>query len=202
MTLPQSIFKTLDIDHLRAYRERVDIWQASPIIGTIADVIHERQRGKANSRTCAQVHDNCWPGFGCEVAFKRVIPRASIVNEDVTNISDTTYANLQRDVLLDGVHVAIKGLDRTNYKTDVWISEKQRESIKSCSSFCKELVFMSYLPTQSKREYIFSATSIVTNLEDFATHFDTYAKKTANSHSYLLNVETAIDAGIYINLLS
>ena len=202
MTLPQSIFKTLDIDHLRAYRENVDISQLSPIIGTIADVIHERQRGKANSRTCAQVHDNCWPGFGCEVAFKRVIPRASIVNEDVANISDTTYANLQRDVLLDGVHVAIKGLDRTNYKTDVWISEKQRESIKSCSSFCKELVFMSYLPTQSKREYIFSATSIVTNLEDFATNFDTYAKKTANSYSYRLNVETAIDAGIYINLLS
>ena len=183
------------------FRSTLNIEAEDPSIGKIADAIYEREKHRYKARTRPQVHDNTWPGFGCEIAFRRAIPRARILNEGVTDLSETTYVNLQRDIMLDDEYIAIKGLDRGGrYKTEVWISEKQRKSIEACAKFCKELVFMSYSPVKD-RIYKFSTTGVITDLPAFARDFDKYAKKTGSSYSYEMNVSTAERRGIYIDLL-
>jgi hypothetical protein len=189
-----------DLTSLKNYEQILDIQAEDPSIKLIADSIYDKEKDRPGSRSREKIYDVSWPGFGCEIAFRYAIPRAQIVNLGVIKHSDTTYQNLQRDVLLDGEYIAIKGLDRTNYRTRVWISEEQQKSIQRCAKFCSKLVFMSYIP-KGNRSYLFSATGVITNLKEFAKNFHGYAKKTENSHSYELDVFVAQKRKIYIDFL-
>lgn len=189
-----------DVDSLSNYRETLDIAVEDPSIAKIADAIYLREKGRSNSRLQDQVHNNTWPGFGAEIAFRRAISRAKILNEGIVDLSESTYQNLQRDIVLDGRHIAIKSLDRSKYKTQVWISDAQKKSIRSCANFCDELVFMSYVP-KGGRQYLYSCTGIVTNLAEFSSNFDRYARKTDKSFSYELDVSLAERRGIYVDLI-
>jgi hypothetical protein len=189
-----------DIDFLREYRQILDIEVEDPSIEKIANAIYLREKDKPNSRSSDQVHDNTWPGFGAEIAFQRAISRAKILNEGIVDISESTYQNLQRDIVLDERHIAIKSLDRSRYRTQVWISERQKKSIRSCAKFCDELVFMSYVPKGGRR-YLYSCTGIISDLAEFSQNFDKYARKTGNSFSYELDVSLAERRGIYLDLI-
>lgn len=202
----ENPFVEKDYEAVLGMDQLVDVAEANPKIFEIARNIYLRQdRSETGYRSLSTVVQNVLSGFGAEYAFRQIVPSATIKNESVIDIAETSYEDLQTDVVYRGHGIAIKTSIENDTKNERlwWISRRQRESIVASAPFNDYLLVLGCRPTDRNDPECTAfryRSKLLLNIKRLASNFDYWAKTAgADSPSFLLDVDKGIEKGMCLD---